>query len=163
MAVQKVSGTRSYWSPKLVYEPISSTMPLNKFEKIQSSIHFNNNELHKPVGHPEHDRLHKIRPVIQHLNERFDTIPMDQRLCVDEQMCVTKLGHFLKQYLPNKPHKWVFKLYVLCNLMGYAHKHSGQENLEMLSGEAGSWCYRKCGGSLASGSTKNDKTHHLLR
>lgn len=58
--------------------------------------------------------------------------------CVDEQMCATKLGHFLKQYLPNKTHKWGFKLYVLRNLMGYAHKfeiYSGQENIEKVPGE----------------------------
>ncbi|XP_022124841.2 piggyBac transposable element-derived protein 4 [Pieris rapae] len=59
------------------------------------------------------DRLYKIRPVIKHLNERFATVPMNQRLSVDEQMCSTKIGHFLKQYLPKKPHKWGFKLYVL--------------------------------------------------
>lgn len=138
MSVQKFPSTRSYWSPKFGYDPISSTMPLNKFEKIKLSLHFNNNELHKPIAHPEHDRLFKIRPVIKHLNERFATVPMDQRLSVDEQMCSTKIGHFLKQYLPNKPHKWGFKLYVLCDLMGYAHKfevYSGQENSEKLSNE----------------------------
>uniref|UniRef100_A0A2H1VUE0 SFRICE_004274 n=1 Tax=Spodoptera frugiperda TaxID=7108 RepID=A0A2H1VUE0_SPOFR len=47
-------STRSYWSPKFGYEPISSTMPLNKFEKIKLSLHLNNNDLHKPIGHPEH-------------------------------------------------------------------------------------------------------------
>lgn len=47
---------------------------------------------------------------------------MDQRLSIDEQMCATKVAHFLKQYLPNKPHKWGFKLYVLCNLHGFAYK-----------------------------------------
>lgn len=138
MSVIKFPSTRSYWSPKFGYEPISSTMPLNKFEKIKLSLHFNNNDLHKPIGHPEHDRLYKIRPVIKHLNERFATVPMNQRLSVDEQMCSTKIGHFLKQYLPKKPHKWGFKLYVLCDLMGYAHKfevYSGQENTEKLTDE----------------------------
>ena len=113
-------------------------MTLNKFEKIKLSLHFSNNDLHKPAGHPEHDRLYKIRPVIKHLNERFATVPMNQRLFVDEQMCSTKIGHFLKQYLPKKPHKWGFKLYVLCDLMGYAHKfevYSGQENIEKLPDE----------------------------
>lgn len=86
------------------------------------------------IDHPEH----KIRPVINHLNERFATVPMDQRLSVDEQMCSTKIGHFLEQYLPNKPHKWGFKLYVLCDLMEYAHKfevYSGQENSKQLPDE----------------------------
>ncbi|CAF4946857.1 unnamed protein product [Pieris macdunnoughi] len=48
-------------------------------------------------------------------------------------MCSTKVGHFLKQYLPNKPHKWGFKLFVLCSLLGYAYKfiiYAGKENEE---------------------------------
>lgn len=54
MSVIKFPSTRSFWSPKFGYEPISSTMPLNKFEKIKLSLHLNNNDLHKPIGHPEH-------------------------------------------------------------------------------------------------------------
>lgn len=46
---------------------------------------------------------------------------MEQRLSIDEQMCATKVAHFLKQYLPNKPHKWGFKLFVLCSLQGFAY------------------------------------------
>lgn len=130
MSVQKFPSTESYWSPKFGNPQINSIMPINKFEKIKLSLHFNNNENHKPIGHPEHDRLHKIRPVIEHLNERFATGPLDQRLSVDEQMCATKVGHFFKQYLPNKPHKWGFKLYVLCDLNGYAH------NFEIYSGHS---------------------------
>lgn len=138
MSVQKFPSTRSYWSPMFGYPLISSIMPVNKFEKLKLSLHFNNNDNHKPVGHPDHDRLFKIRPVIEHLNERFATAPMDQRLSIDEQMCSTKVAHFLKQYLPKKPHKWGFKLYVLCSLLGYAYKfeiYSGQENQDRLDGE----------------------------
>lgn len=71
--------------------------------------------------HVDHDQLHKIRPVVIHLNEKFASIPMEQRLSIDEQMCATKVAHFMKQYLPNKPHKWGFKLFVLCSVGGYAH------------------------------------------
>lgn len=138
MSVQKFQNTRSYWSPAFGYSPVSSTMPVNKFEKIKLSLHFQNNENHKPVGHADHDRLFKIRPVIEHLKAKFSTIPMEQRLSVDEQMCATKVAHFLKQYLPNKPHKWGFKFYVLCDLSGYAHTfelYSGQENTGRPEGE----------------------------
>ena len=39
----------------------------------------------------------------------------------------------MKQYLPMKPHKWGFKLFVLCGTDGFAYKfeiYSGQENKE---------------------------------
>ncbi|GBP28452.1 PiggyBac transposable element-derived protein 4 [Eumeta japonica] len=44
-------------------------------------------------------------------------------------MCAIKI----QQYLPNKPHKWGFKLYVLCSLSGYAYSfevYSGAKNVE---------------------------------
>ncbi|CAK1547946.1 unnamed protein product [Leptosia nina] len=72
--------------------------------------------------HPDYDRLFKIRPLEEMLNCQFGKVPLDQRLSIDEQMCATKMSHYIKQYMPNKPHKWGFKLYLICSLQGYAHR-----------------------------------------
>lgn len=69
-------------------------MPVHKFEKIKLSLHFQNNENQKPVGQADHDKLFKTHPVIEHLKTKFSTIPMEQRLSVDEQMCATIVAHF---------------------------------------------------------------------
>ena len=130
MSVEHFPSVRSYWHSKFGYDPVKSAMPVNRFEMIRSYLHFNDNSKHLPRDHSNHDRLHKIRPVIEQLNKTFSSVAIDQRLSIDEQMCSTKIAHFLKQYLPNKPHKWGYKLYVLCNLMGYAYRfevYSGQE------------------------------------
>lgn len=130
MSVEHFPSVRSYWHSKFGYDPVKSVMPVNRFEIIRSYLHFNDNNKHLPRDNSDHDRLHKIRPVIEQLNTTFSSVAMDQRLSIDEQMCSTKIAHFLKQYLPNKPHKWGYKLYVLCNLMGYAYRfevYSGQE------------------------------------
>lgn len=56
-------------------------------------------------------------------------------------MCSTKIGHFLKQYLPNKSHKWGYKLSVLCNLSEYAYlqrsqrKNKAKNRFEVYSGQ----------------------------
>ncbi|KAJ8940833.1 hypothetical protein NQ314_010564 [Rhamnusium bicolor] len=63
----------------------------------------------KPRDHPDHDRLHKLRPVVDKSKDRFQSIPLQQFLCVDEQLCATK-GRHIKQYLPAKPRKWGYKL-----------------------------------------------------
>lgn len=111
MSVYHYPNVRSYWS-KYGFTHIMETMTLNHFEKIRSVIHFNDNENHKPVGHPQHDRLHKIRPIIEHLNTQFiNAAPLGKRLSLDEQICASKIGYFMKQYLPNKPHKSVFNLF----------------------------------------------------
>lgn len=43
---------------------------------------------------------------------------MKQRLSVDEQMFSTKIEHFMKQYNKNKPKKWGFKLFNICDTDG---------------------------------------------
>lgn len=46
-------------------------------------------------------------------------------------MCATKASNILRQYLPNKPHKWGYKLLVLCDDRGFAYDfkiYSGMEN-----------------------------------
>ena len=47
-------------------------------------------------------------------------------------MCTTKARNLLKRYLPNKPHKWGYKIYVLCGSTGFAYKiepETGKENV----------------------------------
>lgn len=138
MSVYHYPNVRSYWG-KYGFDYIQQTMTVNRFEKIRSVLHFNDNTQHKPVGHPNHDRHHKIRPLMDHLNKLFVSVaPFDQRLSLDEQMCATKVAHFMKQYLPNKPHKWGFKLFVLCSLSGYAYNfeiYSGKQDVSNLAGE----------------------------
>lgn len=49
---------------------------------------------------------------------------MEESICIDEQMCATKLRHHMKQNMPNKPHKYGFKLFVLRYLVcvsGFAY------------------------------------------
>ncbi|KAJ8937359.1 hypothetical protein NQ314_011904 [Rhamnusium bicolor] len=71
-----------------------------------------------------------IRPLLDGLNKNFSlNIPVEQYLAVHEQMCSTKERHHLKQYLPNKPHKWSFNFFILCGVSGYAY------NIEMYSGQ----------------------------
>ncbi|CAK1580646.1 unnamed protein product [Parnassius mnemosyne] len=130
MSVQHFPSTRKYWSRRFGFEPIKQTMNVNTFEKIKKYIHFNDNDKYIPVNQPGHDRLYKVRPIIDSLNQTFSSVKKHQRLSIDEQMCATKVGHYLKQYLPNKPHKWGFKLYVLCSVFGFAYKfeiYSGQD------------------------------------
>ena len=89
-------------------------MSANRFEKIKEFIQFGNNENALPFSDPQHDRLFKLRPVIEKLKERFQIIPFKECLSIDEQICATKARNYLKQYLPSKPNKWGYKLFVFC-------------------------------------------------
>ena len=128
-----MSNIRRYWSEEYGFEKIKNTMSINRFEKIREMLHFNDNTKMLPKDHADHDRLHKLRPVIDFLNKTFQTVPFEKCLSVDEQMCATKARHYMKQYMPLKPHKWGYKLYVLSGVTGYAYQfeiYSGQENSE---------------------------------
>ena len=44
-----------------------------------------------------------MRPLVDTLNKTFSNVPKLDRLTVDEQMRTSKIGSYIKQYLPNKP------------------------------------------------------------
>lgn len=48
-------------------------------------------------------------------------MPKREALSVDEQICATKASNILRQYLPNKPQKWGYKLLVLCDDREFAY------------------------------------------
>ena len=86
-------------------------MILNRWEAIKKSLHINNNE------GQEQDPLYGIRPLVTHLTSKLVSIPMSEKLTIDEQMVPFKGRHRLKQYLPSKPKKWGYKILILADLM----------------------------------------------
>lgn len=131
MSIDHVPNSRSYWSDNLVNMPIKNCMSVNHFERIKRFLHFNNNHLDLPPSHEDRDRLFKIRPIVELLKAKFSSVPFDEFLALDEQLCPTKARSYMKQYLPLKPHKWGYKLFVLCGVKGYAYNfeiYTGNEN-----------------------------------
>ncbi|KAF2886474.1 hypothetical protein ILUMI_19699 [Ignelater luminosus] len=119
MSLVHLPNIRAYWSGDLGFHKIKNTMSVNKYEKIRRFLHFNNNETALPRDSSNYDRLHKVRPLADALNTNFSKdIPLEQYLSVDEQICSAKSRYYLKQYMPNKPHKWGFKFFVLCGVSG---------------------------------------------
>lgn len=83
-----------------------------------------------PFEHEDYDKLFKIRPIIETVRKRFLSLPFSENLSVDEQMCASNFRHSLRMYMPDKPHKWGFKFFVLCNSDGYCYDfeiYSGKE------------------------------------
>ncbi|XP_064078497.1 piggyBac transposable element-derived protein 3-like [Macrobrachium nipponense] len=85
-------------------------MSRSRWETIKSNLHLrdNNDEVNN-------DKLFKVRPLIDHLRNKFQELPMKQNICIDEQMVPFKGKHSMKQYLPMKLKKWGFKLFVLAD------------------------------------------------
>ncbi|XP_068086621.1 piggyBac transposable element-derived protein 3-like [Anabrus simplex] len=133
MSIVHLPNVRSYWKETIGSSIVKETMPVNVFETIRRYLHFNDSLLAVPAGEPGHGRLYKLRPVIDSLNEKFRSIPLEESLSVDEQLCPTKGRSYLKQFLPMKPRKWGYKLFVLSGVSGFAYNveiYTGQENRE---------------------------------
>ncbi|GFT52930.1 piggyBac transposable element-derived protein 1 [Nephila pilipes] len=132
-SLDHLPNCRAYLSEELGFDQIKETMPLKKFETIRQYLHFNDNDKHLPRDHPNHDRIHKIRSLHDELNKNFVKVPLERHPSIDEQICSTKVRHYMKQYLPRKLHKREFKFFVLCGISGFAYKlelYSDQENNE---------------------------------
>ncbi|XP_054277156.1 piggyBac transposable element-derived protein 3-like [Macrosteles quadrilineatus] len=135
MSIVRLPNVRNYWKDSIGNQTIIETMGVNKFEFIRSILHFSDNHKAIPRGQPGHDRLYKLRPVVEELRSKFKSVALEQKLCVDEQMCATKAKNYLRQYLPKKTHKWGYKIYVLSGVSGFAYDfeiYTGQENNETL-------------------------------
>lgn len=91
---------RKGWSKVLRNKIVCETLSLNKFEFVRQNIHFSNNENMVLRGNEGYDRLFKLRPVIKALQDKFRSVPFEEILCVDEQMCPTKARSYLKMYMP---------------------------------------------------------------
>lgn len=68
-------------------------MGVNLFEKIREFLHFNNNVNMRKYGTSGFDPLFKIRPIIESTMRKFLSIPFEEKLCIDEQICSTKCHH----------------------------------------------------------------------
>lgn len=130
-SVLSTSNNRDMWNDVIGNDIVKETMSQKSFEKLRSTLHFNDNSKQPKAEDPNYDKLYKLRPVLDYLNKKFLSIPMNEYLSIDEQICATKIRHHMKQYMKDKPHKWGYKFFVLCGEMGYAYKielYSGQEN-----------------------------------
>ena len=63
-------------------------------------------------GSPGYDKLGKIQSVVEYLNTRFLSIYNPHHVSIDEAMIKFKGRSSMKQYMPKKPIKHGFKLWV---------------------------------------------------
>ena len=116
MGVNKLPEIEDYWKkdPHLHYGPIADRITRDRFRDISRYLHFVDNSTLVPRGSPGHDRLGKVRPMIDHLSSKFaSTYTPHCETAVDEAMIKFQGRSSLKQYMPMKPVKRGIKVWVL--------------------------------------------------
>ena len=81
-----------------------------RYQEVLKNLHFaENTKQDKTV------KDHKIRPIIDHLNELFQAIfSNESEQSIDEHITKFKGRSSMKQYLKIKPMKWEFKWWFRC-------------------------------------------------
>ncbi|XP_065684233.1 piggyBac transposable element-derived protein 3-like isoform X1 [Hydra vulgaris] len=120
MGLVKLPSVRSYWENFMNYDGVSSVLSRNRFLSILRYLHFVDN-LKVTDEVKKNDRAWKLRPWLEKLRENFLKVSPEENQSVDEIMVAFKGRSFLKQYVPNKPNKWGFKLWGRCGVSGYLY------------------------------------------
>lgn len=118
MGIHQLPALKHYWSsdPFLRVDAVAKVMTANRFKKIIENLHCNDNETQAPKSDPSHDKLHKVKPLLDLLNQNVRKVYTPSGVvCVDESMIPFKGRNVLKQYMPKKPIKWGYKVWCLCD------------------------------------------------
>jgi hypothetical protein len=113
---------KMYWSQELRFPPIADVMSHNRFCQMNKFVHFNDNA--KQITNrddPDYDRYYKVRPLLTSLCDACLNVEPEEKMSVDEQMIPYKGKNSLRQYLPNKPKKWGFKVLARCGVSGFTY------------------------------------------
>ena len=116
MSLCKLSNTRHHWSADTIDESISSIMSRQRWEDIKTNFHLVDND-----SINQNDKLAKVRYLVDHLRCEFKKIPMTEHLSIDEQIVPFKGKSSMKQYIPKKPHKWGYKIFILADHKGMVY------------------------------------------
>lgn len=142
MGIKKSPSYRDYWSsaPDLNDSYISKLMTVNRFGWILSNLHLNDNSVIPVRGSPGYNKLYKLQPYLDKLQNNFKKCFQPSRiLSVDESMIKFKGRCSFKQYMPKKPIKRGYKVWILADKTGYVL------NFEIYTGKKGNSTEKKLG------------------
>ena len=122
MSLIKLPRTRYYWKKDNSIKDVSEYMTMRRWETIKSYIHFSNNDEEPEKGDPNYDRIYKVRPFVELINERFMNIPFTEHLCIDEQMVPYSGTRGPRYYVKGKPNPWGFKIWALADTHGVIYR-----------------------------------------
>ncbi|XP_017542257.2 piggyBac transposable element-derived protein 4-like [Pygocentrus nattereri] len=122
MGVIRCPSIRDYWRTDNVWQTpfVRRIMRRDRFQAISWSLHISDpdkdSENNANKGTAGYDRLMKIRSLMESLKVACKAFYHPKKhLSIDERMVPTKAKNGLKMYIKSKPHKWGYKLFVLCD------------------------------------------------
>ncbi|KAJ8891377.1 hypothetical protein PR048_010893 [Dryococelus australis] len=103
MSIFGLPRTTMYWNQNTRVDMVANVMSRDRWEEIMSNLHCVDNGQQLAQNNSNRDKLIKIKPFNDDLKRKFQSIPKEQQLCVDEQIVPFKGLCSLKQYNQKKP------------------------------------------------------------
>lgn len=122
MGIIRKPTVASYWTRDVLYDTplFRAVLSRNRFQTLQKFFHFNDSSNEPDRNDPTRDRLYKVRPVIDHMFEQFQTVYQPEKdIAVDESLLMWKGRLLFRQYIPMKRARFGIKLFCLCETSGY--------------------------------------------
>ena len=133
-------------------------MTVNRFGCLLYHLHLNDNSAAPKPDDGNYDKLYKLRPFLTQIAENFkNTLYPSETMAVDESMIKFKGRSSLKQFMPKKPVKRGFKVWVLADKCGYAWKFG------IYTGKKGDTVEKQLGESVVKSPVEDveDKDHKI--
>ncbi|XP_049307799.1 piggyBac transposable element-derived protein 3-like [Bactrocera dorsalis] len=119
MGCMRLDRKTTFWDPTLSIELFKNTMSLKRFRQLRLNLHFIDNLMIPPDCN---DKFFKIRPLIETIRKRCQEEPVEEDVCIDEQIIPFKGKLSCKIYQKGKPNPWGIKNYVLCGKSGFPYE-----------------------------------------
>lgn len=115
MGLCQKPSLEDYWSTFwITFTDFKRVMPRNRFEILQTFLHFNDITKQIPKGQEGYDPLFKIQTLLDICESSYETVYQPKKcLAIDESMVKFKGRIFFRQYLPAKPTRWGIKAFIL--------------------------------------------------
>lgn len=161
MGIKHLPSYRDFWSTKLELRDsyISSLMPRVRFDWLLGNLHLNDNILQPKRGDPGYDKLYKVRPLLKLLSETFSKYYKPSKsVSVDESMIKFKGRVSFRQYMPNKPIKRGYKVWVRASSSGYI------DHFQIYTGKVDNISEKNLGPRVVMDLTRSlvNKHHHVF-
>jgi len=111
MGSLKYPRVRLYWEDNFQINIIARNMTRDRFFALRTNFHIIDNN---SISKENKDKFIKVRPLFDAVLKKCNSLPLEQDLCVDEQMVPFKGQLSIKQYMKGKPIKWGVKIFLLC-------------------------------------------------
>lgn len=109
MGVYKFSRLEMYYN-RYGHTFFKDSLTERRFSALRTNLHLVDVLVHDPNSK---DKLWKVQPIIDAVRKRLWEVPLEENVCIDEQMIPFKGLFGAKQYVKGKPSPWGIKVFCL--------------------------------------------------